>query len=73
MSPAKHFSISLAVDGPDGFHRSSRWEVTPTGTLDTEPGSLWILLQGSLGKLLTTLGDAALVFSRHGRPEGLGL
>lgn len=50
MSPAKQYTISLEVRGPDGFHRYSTWEMEEhTGSLSIEKlVLLWTQLRSNL-------------------------
>lgn len=72
MSQAKRYTISLVVNGEDGFHRSYGWEGRLTGISNTDLVSFWMQLVSSLTHYLTTKTDVVQVSSRNSLPDVLG-
>ena len=73
MSQAKPYTISLAVEMPDGCHRFLRYTVAPTGSSSINQDSFLMLLQANLTRFLL-MGELEVLGSSQGLlPSDLGL
>ena len=71
MSAARLYTISLAVEGPDGRRFAHEWRMIPTGISGISLASFWMLLKASLEYGLSMTKVVAADFSRNARLNGL--